>query len=188
MAARLPNLAWAPRAALLAVLLPLLADCGPSRNQFAPQCPGRAILSDAADLEIWRPSGTAGSAPDLTDLILYGRIIGMQGTCKEGDRKNQLAVTVSVGVELTRGPAMPGREIDVPVFVAVTEGDTILDKRTYTMRATFPSNVDRVTLTPGEVNLVLPVSAGKSGVAYTILAGFQLTPEQMSQGRRIRGR
>ena len=33
----------------------------------------------------------------------------MQGSCKEGDEKNQLAVTVNVGVELTRGPAMAGR-------------------------------------------------------------------------------
>jgi hypothetical protein len=47
----------------------------------------------------------------------------------------------------------------------------------------FPSNVDRVTLTSGE-NLLLPVTATKSGAAYTILAGFQLTPDQMTQTRR----
>ena len=76
---------------------------------------------------------------------------------------------------------MAGRETDVPVFVAVTEGDTILDKRVYLMHVVFPSNVDRVTLTPGEVNLVLPVTSTKSGAAYTILGGFQLTPDQMTQ-------
>ena len=41
-------------------------------------------------------------------------------------------------VELTRGPAMPGRETDVPVFVAVTEGETILDKRVYLMHVDVP--------------------------------------------------
>ena len=87
---------------------------------------------------------------DLTDLVLHARIVGIQGSCREGDEKNQLAVTVGVAVELTRGPAMQGREAEVPVFVAVTEGETILDKRTYRMHVVFPSNVDRVTLTPGE--------------------------------------
>ncbi len=79
---------------------------------------------------------------------------------------------------------MQGREAEVPVFVAVTEGETIIDKRTVRMPFVFPSNVDRVTLSPGEMNLLLPVTATKSGAAYTILAGFQLTPDQMAQTRR----
>ncbi len=181
---RPPDHGWAPRAALFAALLPLLADCGPARNQFAPPCPGPAILGDAADYDIYRGSGTSRGASDLTDLVLHARIVGIQGSCREGDQKDQLAVTVSVGIELNRGPAMPGREAEVPVFVAVTEGETILDKRTVRMPVVFPSNVDRVTLSPGEVNLLLPVSSTKSGAAYTILAGFQLTPDQMAQTRR----
>lgn len=177
---RLPNHGWARRAALLAALLPLLSDCGPPRNQFAPPCPGQAILGDAADLDVHRGAGTG----DLTDMVLHGRIVGMQGTCREGDKKNQLAVTVSIGVEVTRGPAMQGREADVPVFVAVTDGGTVLDKRTFQMHVVFPSNVDRVTLTPGEMNLLLPVTPTKSGAAYTILGGFQVTPDQIGRGRR----
>jgi hypothetical protein len=180
---RPPNLRWAPRAALFAVLLPLLADCGPPRNQFAPPCPGQAILGNAADLDVHRATGGSGRASDLTDLVLHARIVGMQGSCREGDKKNQLLVTVGVGVELTRGPAMAGRESDVPVFVAVTEGDTILDKRTYFMHVVFPSNVDRITMTPGDLNLLLPVTPTKSGAAYTILTGFQLSSDQMSQDR-----
>jgi hypothetical protein len=184
MQLRLPDLGWAPRAALLTALLPLLANCGPARNEFAPACPGRVILGDAADLDIYRQGSSPGAAYDLTDLVLHGRIVGMQGTCKEGDKKSQLAVTVSVGIELTRGPAMPGRETEVLVFVAVTDGDTILDKRTTAMRAVFPSNIDRVTLTPGEVSMVLPVTASKSGAAYTIVAGFQRTADQFTRGHR----
>jgi len=183
MPARPPNHRWAPRVALLATLATLLADCGPARNQFPPPCPGRAILGDAADINLYRSSGAPAGAADLTDLVLHGRIVGVQGSCTEGDTKKQLSVTVSAGVELTRGPAMPGREADVPVFVAVVEGDTVLDKRVTLMHVTFPSNVDRVTLTPGAMNLTLPVSASKSGAAYTIIAGFQLSPDQMSRRR-----
>ncbi len=180
---RPPDHGWAPRVALFAVLLALLADCGPKRNQFAPPCPGPAILGDAADYDIYRGSGGSRGVSDLTDLVLHARIVGVQGSCREGDEKNQLSVTVGVVVELNRGPAMQGREAEVPVFVAVTEGETILDKRTVRMPVVFPSNVDRVMLGSGE-NLLLPVSATKSGAAYTILAGFQLTPDQMAQTRR----
>jgi hypothetical protein len=51
------------------------------------------------------------------------------------------------------------------------------------MHVVFPSNVDRVTLTPGDVNLLLPVTPSKSGAAYTIIAGFQLAPGEVGQGR-----
>jgi hypothetical protein len=189
MPARLRWIRWAPRAALLAVLLQSLGSCGPARNQFAPPCPQATILGDASDITLYRPSDASGPHRDLTDLALNGRIVWIQGSCKEGDRRNQLAVTASIGIELTRGPAMQGRDAVVPIFVAVVDsGDTILDKRTYLMSANFPPNIDRVTLTPGQANLVLPVTPTKSGAAYTIVAGFQLTPEQLNENLRNRGR
>ncbi len=184
MPVRLRDLGWAFRPVLIGALLPLLAECGPARNQFAPPCPSRAFLGDAADLNIYRQGHTSGVGYDLTDLVLHGRVIGIQGSCQPGDKKSQLAVSVTPGFELTRGPAMPGREIDVPVFVAVTEGSAILDKRVYQMHVVFPSNVDRVTLSPGQLDLVLPITADKSGAAYTILTGFQLNPDQIAAKRR----
>ncbi len=183
MQARLPGSGWVPRALLIAALAPLLAECGPARNQFAPVCPNQAILGDAANLSVYRPSANQGPARDLTDLVVSARIVQIHGTCAPGDR-NGLAVTVSVNVDLTRGPAMQGNGATVPIFVAVAEGDNILDKHTYLMHASFPSNIDRVTLTPGELDLTLPISATKSGAAYTLLAGFQLSPEQLRQSQQ----
>ena len=80
MPVRLPGSAWAPRAALIAALLPLLADCGPARNEFAPSCPGTAILGDAADFSVYRGAW----ARDLTDLVLQARIVSISGNCQEG--------------------------------------------------------------------------------------------------------
>lgn len=181
MHARLPGFRWVVRATLTASLLPLLAECGPARNEFAPVCPNQAILGDASNINLYRPSATQGAARDLTDLVVSGRIVSIHGTCKPGANNRQLAVAVAVNVELTRGPAMQGNGVTVPVFVAVIESDTVLDKHGYLMHATFPSNVDRVTMTPGELDLTLPVSGSKSGAAYTLLAGFQLTPDQLRQ-------
>jgi hypothetical protein len=186
MQSRLSGSGWMPRAILIAALLPLLAECGPARNQFAPVCPDQAILGDAANLTVYRPSANQGPARDLTDLVASARIVQIHGSCAPGDDKNHIAVTVSVNVELTRGPALQGNDITVPIFVAVAEGDNILDKHTYLMRAAFPSNIDRVTMTPGELDLSLPVSSAKSGAAYTLLAGFQLTPDQLRDSQQGR--
>ena len=109
----------------------------------APPCPGQAILGDAADFDVYRTQGSR----DLTDLVLHARIVNIQGSCREGDKKTQLAVTAGTSaVELSRGPAMAGRNIEVPVFIAVADGETILDKRTYAMQIAFPPNVDRITV------------------------------------------
>jgi hypothetical protein len=179
MPARLPNLAWALRAALIAVLLPLLADCGPKRNEFAPVCPRPALLAEAADMDRYRPSANPGGGHDLTDLILHGRVAGVTGQCQPGNSRTQLAVALTVSLEMTRGPAMAGREADVQYFVAVTEGETILDKRVFATRVAFPANVDRVTWTSDVASLVLPINSTKSGAAYSILVGFQLTPDEL---------
>jgi hypothetical protein len=188
MPARLPGYGWPLRAVLLAALLPLLSDCGPAKNQFPPACPGTAILGDAADFSLYRATAAnGGGGRDLTDMVLQARVVSVSGSCKQGDGKNQIAVTVSIGVDLTRGPAMSGREVDVPLFLAVVQGDTIVDKHISLMHSIFPPNVDRITLTPGEVDLSLSVTPDKSGASYTILAGFQLTPDQLRLNRQSGG-
>jgi hypothetical protein len=183
MPASSPILAWATRAALAVTLLPLLADCGPSRDQFAPPCPRASILGDAADIYLYRAGSAPGAARDLTDLVLHGRVVGVNGSCRPGDTKKQLVTAFQVGFELSRGPAMQGRVAEVPVFMAVTDGDTIIDKQVHLMRVEFPANIDRVINGTGEAQVVLPVSPSKSGAAYGIIVGFQLTPDQLSRNQ-----
>jgi hypothetical protein len=76
---------------------------------------------------------------------------------------------------------MQGRTATVPVFVAVTEGDQILDKQVYTLVAAFPPNVDRLTVTTPPIFMVLPVTPDKTAAAYTILSGFQVNPQDVRQ-------
>ena len=173
------------RAAAFAALLPLVSACALERDQFPPACPSLAFLSPTADLALFRPGS---DARDLTALMLAGRMQAIKGQCQPGKTKNTVEATLTVGVELTRGPAMPSNRVNnVPVYVAVTEGDRILDKHVYNLDATFPSNVDRVVVTTPEVFMVLPVTATKSAAAYSVLAGFQLTPDELAASRRQSG-
>ena len=70
--------------------------------------------------------------------------------------------TVSVGIELTRGPAAPGRTAELAYFVAVSQGERILDKRVFPLAAEFPPNTERVRLTGDDVELRLPTPGGAS--------------------------
>jgi hypothetical protein len=172
------------RFCLPALLLLPLFGCGPGRNDFAPLCPSARLIPALADLT--RNAGP-GPAHDLTDLILQARVTAVNGQCKAGSDTSILPATVVVTISIQRGPAMQGREADVPVFLAVTEGDSIQDKKVFPVHVVFPPNVDRLVMNSGDIDLNLPVSPEKSGNAYGIIAGFQLTPDELSVNRRAGG-
>ena len=169
------------RLSTLCLLLPvlLLAGCSSNKNAFAPACPRAAILADAADLLRYRDGG----GRDLTDLVLSARILGVSGDCKPGETSRQLATQMQVTFEVTRGPAMGQRDVDMMLFVAVSDQDQILDKKLFPVHVVFPSNVDTVRLTTEAVPMLMPISPEKSGAAYALTAGFQLTPEELDLNR-----
>ena len=166
------------RLGLAAPLLLALASCGGGDGEFAPACPGASIVRDGGDLRRYR-----GPGQDLTDLVLEARITGFKGRCGRADAGAVLA-TVAVGIELTRGPAARGRITEISYFVAVSQGERILDKRVFSVGAEFPSNTERVRLTGDEVELRLPTPAGTDASAYRIQVGLQLTPEELEANRR----
>jgi hypothetical protein len=169
-------------------LLPLavtaaLGGCEASGDQVPPTCPAVSILGDAADLTRYR-----GASQDLADMVLSGRITGLSGSCKRTDGGRTVDTTVSVGLELTRGPAAPGRVAATSYFVALTQGETIVAKQVFPLRAVFAPNTDRVRLNGDEVDVPVP-NRGKGGAgAYRILVGFELTPAELATNRRRTGR
>lgn len=159
----------------------LLAGCGGgSPDKFAPACPRPAILNDASDLQRFR-----GNGRDFLDTALQGRITSLNGSCS-ADGTQAVVATVNVGIELTRGPAATGRTADVAFFVAVSQGDRVLDKQVYTLQATFPENTEKVRLTGDSVDLRLPVSKTMKADTYQVTAGFQLEPAELEANRRRR--
>ena len=174
------------RAALLGGLLAplvLLAGCGPTRDEFAPACPLARPLPQAERLERYRDAaGPAGRDP--TDLMLGGQIMAVSGKCKEGKNSHTLDATLTMTMLFHRGPAMPAAGVDVPFFIAVAEGDGILTKQVFSHRIAFPANGDQVQFTTAPVEIDLPVTPQRTGAAYTIWVGFQLSPAELAaQGK-----
>ena len=180
--AHLPRTRFHHATTLLALLMPVLAGCGGSDEAFAPACPNVGLVRDAADLVRYR-----GAGRDLTDLVLNGRLTGVGGSCKR-DGSSTVVTTVQVGIELQRGPAAPGRQAQIAYFVAVLDGDRIMDKQVFQLGAEFPANADRLRLSGDAVELRLPVKPDKTAAAYRIQIGFQLTPLELEVNRRRLGR
>lgn len=171
------------------LLLPLaLTGCGLERNQFAPACPVARLVPALADLARYAGSPSTPGGRDVTDLILEARIVKVGGSCAPSGEKATLATTVQISVSILRGPAMRGREADVPVFVAVAEGESVRDKQVFPVHVAFPPNVDRLTMTSPPIDMALPVSQNLTGAAYRIIAGFQLSPDELGANRQASGR
>ncbi len=165
----------------LILLAPLLAAaCAPGRGQFAPVCPVPGLVKPLSELTRYR----AGSR-DLRDLEVRARIVDIAGTCKPG-RTGTVAVSVKVVAEAVRGPGASSEAYRLPVFVAVTEGADIRDKTLFWLPVEFPRGRNTVRAASEEIEMELPVAQNVTAAAYGIVAGFQLTPEEVEAFRRDR--
>ncbi len=160
--------------------LPLaLSGCGSfgKTEQFAPVCPKLALLKDGADLTRFSPRGH-----DVTDLVLDGRLVAVPAECEPGSR-GHVAASLRVTMSLARGPAAQGRDMDVAYFVAVARDGHIVDKQDYVIRASFPPNVNQITVTGDPVAMSFPADAAHPASAYQIFVSFQLTPDELAMNR-----
>jgi hypothetical protein len=166
------------RAAAPLSLALALGSCGAPANTFAPACPIPGLVRPLTDLTRYQ-----GSSRDFRDLVVRARIVDVTGTCEPGDGQTTV-VTVQVVVDVSRGPAMQGDAIGLPVFVAVADSGQILDKTEFLLPVEFVHNVDAARAASKEVRMELPTSPQKTAAAYQIIGGFQLTPQEVVEWRR----
>ena len=167
------------RGLALALVAVALGSCSSQRNTFAPACPVPGLIRPLAELTRYR-----GASHDVRDLVVRARIIDVTGKCEPGDDKTTVVATARVVVEATRGPAMQGDGISLPVFVAVTDSGAILDKTLFSLPVVFVRNVDSTRAASDDVRMEIPVTPQKSAAAYGIIGGFQLTPGEVAAWRR----
>lgn len=167
------------RAMAPALLGLALASCGPGKGQFAPACPVPGLVKPLSELSRYR-----GTSTDLRELVVRARVVDITGNCEPGDSASTVVTTVQVVVDVARGPAMQGDAISLPVFVAVTDAGAIYDKTLFWLPVQFPPNVDTARVTGKEVRMEIPITPQKTAAAYGIVAGFQLTPEEIAIWRR----
>ncbi|WP_246379739.1 hypothetical protein [Gluconacetobacter johannae] len=152
-------------------------------NAFAPACPVVEVPGEAADLVAY-----AGDAHDIAHMTTRASLTRVTGNCQQGSsgghgRARSITTNISVGMDLTRGPATKGRTVDVPYFVAVVYDGEIKSKKQFVETIEFPPNVTHMLTHTRIVPIDLPVSHRVTIDGYHIEVGFQLTPDQLAYNR-----
>jgi hypothetical protein len=157
-----------------AILLLCLAACA---DDDAPQgklyCPTVSRVEQLSSLTRFLPR-----SEDVTAEVTEAHITGLAGGCDEEPDKHAVLVAFKIGFSATNGPANHGASVELPYFVSVTQGDTVVSKVSYTIPVMFDGNVTTATAVSKTVKIELP------NVHLTedteVLVGFQLSPEQLA--------
>ena len=169
------------RAAGIALGALALAGCSPARMEdLLVTCPSLLLPADVADLTRYAP----GAAPDLSTTELDARIAGVDGNCRRGRRDRTVEASVSLRMQVDRGPAAPGRGAQIPWFVAIVDGDQVLSRQRFVLPVTFAANTTRSALSTQSVDVSFPVGEGRRVQDMRIMVGFALTPEEVALNRR----
>lgn len=151
------------------------AACGASPRE----CPLSAALVEAAAMTELRPGG----GMDLTDVVFEARITGVELSCDIDDDDREVEAGVTVTFEVDRGPAAQNITYTLPYFVVVTAPDgTIVSKRNFVAQFAFAGRA-RVTVENAVPDTKFKMKPNERAYAYDVLAGFQLTKEQLEYNR-----
>lgn len=142
----------------------------PVAQQYCPQV---AVLAQAQNLTTFLPGRS-----DVGAQITTARVSGVAGACLLKVKKNLLEVTFRAGFSAANGPANQGAPITLPYFVAITQGETIVQESHYSITLKFDGNASVAQGTSKRFKVEL---ANTPDSAQTqILVGFDMTPEQLS--------
>ncbi|HLK25737.1 MAG TPA: Tat pathway signal sequence domain protein [Caulobacteraceae bacterium] len=147
----------------------------PGKKNAGP-CPYVKTLYDAARYVELRGNREAFDAVGFT-----GEIEDLHAGCVYRGAE-PIHVGAQVLFEFGRGPAAQGSTKEYTYWVAVTDRNyAVLDKQYFTIRATFPAGVDRVTMTDNIDGIVIPRANSKvSGGNFEVLVGFDVTPDMVA--------
>lgn len=184
------------RTAGLVVLVAVLAACEVDRPSFAdfglsakvplPGCPSVKVLGAAAEIVQYRE----GPGRDITDIVHESKLVGFTGNCEFiGDSPNFTHVKVLMRpvLDISRGPAAPGRTLGLDYFVAIPDFYPSPEgRRKMSVRVLFPENRSTIRVQDEEISLTIPLSGGRSAPDTDIFLGFVLTEEQLKANRERR--
>jgi hypothetical protein len=154
-------------------MLPLLAlaACGSSGDTGtadgpAIYCPQVAVLAQAKTLTQYLPGRS-----DIGAALTTATITGVAGACTLNQSKHQLTISFKAGFAATNGPANHGQTVALPYFVAITQGDNIIQKTNYSIDIPFDGNISTATATSKNLQAIFPNAPDSTG--YQVLIGFQ---------------
>ena len=166
----------------LRLLLPCcaaLAGC----SQKIVVCPVPAILADTAAITVMQP----GTTPDLANELYTVKLVNAEGDCVYNQTSPVVRASMDLTFHATRPPSRDAATYSVPYFVVVHENAKVYAKRLYNLRFTFAPGAAIADITQAPDDISIKISNGKLPWNYQMMAGFQLTPEQIEYNK-LKGR
>ena len=143
-------------------------------GEVALACPKVGIVRELQEVTQFRAGGK-----DMADVTSRAALTDYTGNCEYGS--DGVTVNLNLFVLAERGPALQGSQATYRYFVAVSRPDeeTPVSKSEFETTVEFPKGQTRV-VTKEELTPRIPLPKDVNAKNWTVLVGFQLTPEQLN--------
>lgn len=160
-----------------------LAGCGSDREAKAEKvervCPKFGVLLEGQHVTLYRP----GAGREKGDVAYEIDVTSIKGKCRFRDDGTRMTFRVTLGLTAQKGPAATETTVVIPVFAAVTRrNQAIVAKESRSASLSFRRG--EVLATKVDIDeFAINLGPQESGQAFEVLAGIQLTPDQLRERR-----
>ena len=167
--------------ALASLAATILAGCQADKSG---ECPTMTALVAASEASVFVPK----SSPDPSNLLYTVEIMSVKGDCDVDKKAISADASLDIRFRATRAPSGTSATYSVPYFVAVTEGtERVLAKKSFTVQFSFAPGQATADFSDTVSSVEVAAKGEKRTYDYQVLAGLQLTKEQLDYNRS-RGR
>ena len=156
-----------------------LAGCGSDTKVV--NCPSAAALAPTSTLTAFEP----GAPKDPADALYTVGVVNVTTDCNFDSDAGTTESTLELTFRAKRKDAGKAATYKVPYFVAVTEGTRILSKRIFWVNFDFSSGESTTEFHDSVGSTVINLENGKKPYDYELLAGLQLTHDQLEYNKSI---
>ena len=158
-------------------IISLLAACTSDKDlPYVPKyCTPAMIIGELSESQMNDPKGKILFSTALTNVVVK---------CEESKSEEEIALYVRMLLK----KAMPAAEEEIhqiPYFVVLAKGDTLILKEKLEAEVTFRKNQKRITPTISS-RIKIPLQKGASVLDYTLYVGLQITENQLDKNYQKR--
>jgi hypothetical protein len=166
-------------AALAAAAVLALAGCSEKSTRAGLTCPPVQTVPSADTIAFFGPGGH-----EAKDVTAGARFFKIQTTCAR--ETVGVAVNATIVFYVQRETAAT-KGATLPYFVALVDpGQHLLTEEAFQSKATFVGADVYTETKPEEITVHIPVKNDTEASAFTVVVGFQLTPDQLAFNRATR--
>lgn len=167
---------WGGAATLRLTVLSALVLAGCTTNDQRGLCPSANILVPASTLTVFRQNAPADPSGELYTVWMSN----MKTGCDFDKRELVTDSRVHILFKATRAPSAQAGTYKVPYFVAVAhKGSRVMAKKLFVVSISFAAGETRTSFEDTVDSTVIHMARGNKIGEYEIVAGFQLTQDQL---------